>query len=160
MSSTLWTIRWCCKFSRIVSVGLWCPYWVRLGLDHIFVTKSRLNQVKDHRVYWGSGGAHRKTSWATTYADDTQLIAHLTINEISNVAIQGSKIASKQSKPGATQRQLHLNPTKTELTWFGSKTNLDVADINFNLYFGPDNIKLVNLDCDLGVYLFISMKYV
>ena len=39
------------------------------------------------------------------YADDTQLIAHLTINEI------------------------------------------------------PDNIKLVNLDRDLGVYLFISMKY-
>ena len=92
-------------------------------------------------------------------AYDTQLTAHLTINEIPSVAIQGSKIASKQSRPGAT-KTTPSESEKTELTWFRSKTNLDVADINLNFYIGPDIIiKLVNLDRDLGVYLFISMKY-
>ena len=77
-----WCLQHCGPYGDAASspesfLCLWRPYWVRL--DHIFVTKSRLNQVKDHRLYWGSGGAHRKTSWATTYDDDTQLIAHLTI---------------------------------------------------------------------------------
>ena len=41
-----------------------------------------------------------------------------------------------------------------ELIWFGSKTNLKkIADLDLNLYIGPDIIKPVNVVRDLGVYL-------
>ena len=55
-----------------------------------------------------------------------------------------------------------MNPTKTELIWFGSKTNLKkIADLDLNLYIGLDIIKPVNVVRDLGVYMDseLSMKH-
>ena len=58
----------------------------------------RLNQVMEPtpRIWRSSSN---KTSWATTCMP----IAHSTINEISSVDIQGSKIAPKPSRPDTTQ---------------------------------------------------------
>ena len=95
------------------------------------------------------------------YADDTQLTAHLTITDIP------STVTSLQNCIGDIQdwcnsRRLQLNPTKTELIWFGSRTNLKkIADLDLNLYIGPAIIKPVTVVRDLGVYLDseLSMKH-
>ena len=79
------------------------------------------------------------------YADDTQLMAHLTINDIPSVAtrIQNCIVVIQV---WCNSRRLQLNPTKTEPIWFGSKTNLKkIADLDLNLYIGPDIIKPVNV---------------
>ena len=87
------------------------------------------------------------------YADDTQLMAHLTINDIPSVATRLQNCI-EAIQVWCNSRRLQLNPTKTELIWFGSKTNLKkIADLDLNLYIGPDIIKPVNVVRDLGVYL-------
>ena len=95
------------------------------------------------------------------YADDTQLIAHLTINDIPSVATRLQNCI-EAIQVWCNSRRLQLNPTKTELIWFGSKTNLKkIADLDLNLYIGLDIIKPVNVVRDLGVYLDseLSMKH-
>ena len=95
------------------------------------------------------------------YADDTQLIAHLTINAIPSVATRLQN-SIEAIQVWCNSRRLQLNPTKTELIWFGSKTNLKkIADLNLNLYIGLDIIKPVNVVRDLGVYMDseLSMKH-
>ena len=87
------------------------------------------------------------------YADDTQLMAHLTTNDIPSVATRLQNCI-EAIQVWCNSRRLQLNPTKTELIWFGSKTNLKkIADLDLNLYIGPDIIKPVNVVRDLGVYL-------
>ena len=72
------------------------------------------------------------------YADDTQLMAHLTINDIPSVATRLQNCI-EAIQAWCNSRRLQLNPTKTELIWFGSKTNLKkIADLDLNLYIGPD----------------------
>ena len=95
------------------------------------------------------------------YADGTQLMAHLTINDIPGVATRLQNCI-KAIQVWCKSRRLQLNPTKTELIWFGSKTNLKkIADLDLNLYIGLDIIKPVNVVRDLGVYLDskLSMKH-
>ena len=88
------------------------------------------------------------------YADDTQLMAHLTINDIPSVATRLQNCI-EVIQVWCNSRRLQLNPTKTELIWFGrSKTNSKkIADLDLNLYIRPDIIKPVNVVRDLGVYL-------
>ena len=64
--------------------------------------------------------------------------------------------------PSRSGARLQINPTKTELIWFGSQTNLKkIADLDLNLYIGLDIIKPVNVVRDLGVYVDseLSMKH-
>ena len=87
------------------------------------------------------------------YADDMQLMAHLTINDIPSVATRLQNCI-EAIQVWCNSRRLQLNPTKTELIWFGSKTNLKkITDLNLNLYIGLNIIKPVNVVRDLGVYL-------
>ena len=86
------------------------------------------------------------------YADDTQMMAHLTINDIPSVATRLQNCI-KAIQVWCNSRRLQLNPTKTELIWFGSRTNLKkIADLDLNLY-RPDIIKPVNVVRDLCFYL-------
>ena len=51
------------------------------------------------------------------YADDTQLMAHLTINDILSVATRLQNCI-EAIQVWCNLRRLQLNPTKTELIWF------------------------------------------
>ena len=84
------------------------------------------------------------------YADDTQLMAHSTINDIPSVATRQQNCI-EAIQVWCNSRRLQLNPKKTELIWFESKTNLKkIADLDLNLYIGPDIIKPVDVVCDLN----------
>ena len=56
------------------------------------------------------------------YANDTPLMAHLSINDIQSVATWLHNCI-EAIQVWCNSRRLQLNPTKTELIWFGSKTN-------------------------------------
>ena len=60
----------------------------------------------------------------------------------------------KATQEWCESRRLQLNPAKTELIWFGSKTNLKkMADLDLNLYVKADVIKPVSVIRDLEVFL-------
>ena len=80
-------------------------------------------------------------------------MAHLTINDIPSVATRLQNCI-EAIQVWCSSRRLQLIPTKTVLIWFGSKTKLKkIADLDLDLYIGPDIIKPVNVVFDLGVYL-------
>ena len=111
------------------------------------------NHQKKRDILYGRPPRSSNCPHNHMYADDTQLIAHLTINDIPSVATRLQNWI-EAIQVWYNSRRLQLNPTKTELIWFGSKTNLKkIADLDLNLYIGLDIIKPVNVVRDLGVYL-------
>ena len=57
------------------------------------------------------------------YADDTQLLAHMSLKDVQYVrSVLERCILAIQD--WCSSRRLQLNPDKTEVIWFGSKNNL------------------------------------
>ena len=94
------------------------------------------------------------------YADDTQLIDSVKIIDIS-ASINRLQLCVEEIIRWCASRRLQLNPVKTELIWFGTKTSLKkIEAVNLELVVGNDVIKPVSVVRDLGV-LFdqeLSMK--
>ena len=85
------------------------------------------------------------------YADDTQLIGS---TEISNVPSTIDRLQRCVSAIGnwCASRRLQLNPSKTELIWFGSRASLrKIAANDLSLRVGGDVIIPVDVVRDLGV---------
>jgi len=58
-----------------------------------------------------------------------------------------------------TRRRLQLNPSKTEMMWFGSSANLDhLADMNVTIHLGQAVIHPSDCIRDLGVLLDSSLS--
>ena len=86
------------------------------------------------------------------YADDTQLIAPTTINDIeSTVHRIGCCLSAIQS--WCASRRLQLNPSKTELIWFGSRAALNKVNSDLAVNFTCDAIQPSEVVRDLGVLL-------
>jgi Reverse transcriptase (RNA-dependent DNA polymerase) len=87
------------------------------------------------------------------YADDTQLVKTTLIADV------GSTILSLQQCIEAihrwcASRRLQLNPSKTEVVWFGTKANLrKMENMNYTLHVDNDVIDSVSSVRDLGVLL-------
>ena len=94
------------------------------------------------------------------YADDTQLIDSMKIVDISS-SISRLQLCIDEITIWCASRRLQLNPTKTELIWFGTTASLKkIEDTSPKLNVGSDVIKPINVVRDLGV-LFdheLSMK--
>ena len=85
--------------------------------------------------------------------DDTQLIEYTTASDIPNAIMKLQNCVESIHK-WCRSRRLQLNPTKTELIWFGSKASLKkTVHLDLNLYIGADIIKPVGVVRDLGVFL-------
>ena len=89
-----------------------------------------------------------------------QLVLGKRRRNLETTSAEGTILTIKKflSCIGATQewrksRRLQLNPAKTELIWFGSKSDLKIADLDLNLYIGADVIKPVSVIRDLVVFL-------
>ena len=140
------------------------------GLDRMFATKPRLTRsrissprpvwttiagisvetLRVHCLHWGGSGEviEEHLLGHHMYADDAQLIAHLTINDIPSFAPE-----LHRSHPGLVQFEeasAESNKERTDLVWIPDESE-KIFDLN--LYIGPDIIKPVKLVRDLGVYL-------
>ena len=103
---------------------------------------------------------HRHNLGHHLYADDTQLIDSVKIVDISS-SISRLQLCIDEITTWCASRRLQLNPTKTELIWFGTTASLKkIEDTSPKLNVGSDVIKPINVVRDLGV-LFdqeLSMK--
>ena len=87
------------------------------------------------------------------YADDTQLIKSVGITEIQRV-IAALQNCILDIHSWCASRRLQLNPSKTEVIWFGSRASLHKAeDTDRALRVGSDVIQPVSSVRDLGVIL-------
>ena len=160
--SALVLIRHCGPFGDAASspesfLCPWRPHWVRL--DRIFVTKTRLNQVKDHRLHGGSGGAHRKTLPVPPRMPMIHNWLHIwRSTKYQVLRYPGPNL--HQSNPGMVQ--LQTTPSESD------KDQVDLVRIQDESWWMlPISIWIcISVQtisswsiCDLGVYLFISMKY-
>jgi len=91
------------------------------------------------------------------YADDMQLIDGVWIVEIS-VTIERLQQCVEEIHRRCASRRLQLNPSETEVIWFGNLRKIKSFDLS--LHVGSEVIKPVNVVCDLGVSLNqeLSMK--
>ena len=86
------------------------------------------------------------------YADDTQLQKHM---RIANIPENIRNLENCVSHIGqwCSSRQLQLNADKTEVIWFGSRTNLKkLSKPDLRLQFGTSIVEPVNSVRDLGVH--------
>jgi len=87
------------------------------------------------------------------YADDTQLLKRIHLTEIPP-AVQTIQCCVQEIHGWCASRRLQLNPAKTELIWFGSRTNHRKTEcMDLSLYVGKETIKPVSVVRDLGVLL-------
>lgn len=87
------------------------------------------------------------------YADDTQLLKSVRLTEILPV-IDTIQHCIRDIHSWCASRRLQLNPTKTEVIWFGSKANRrKTEDIDLALHVGSDAIRPAGVVRDLGVLL-------
>ena len=87
------------------------------------------------------------------YADDTQLLAHMSLKDVQYVrsVLKRCILAIQDWCPS---RRLQLNPDKTEVIWFGSKNNLmKLQKENIALKIGSVVINPSHSVRDLGVLL-------
>jgi len=97
------------------------------------------------------------------YADDTQLMKNTRIIDVSST-IQTLQQCIEAIHRWCASRRLQLNPSKTEVIWFGTKANLKkMENSDLSLHVGNDVIEPVPVVRDLGVLLdseFSSKKHV
>ena len=87
------------------------------------------------------------------YADDTQLLKRVRVTENPPV-IDTLQCCVQEIHGWCVSRHLQLNPVKTELIWFGSRTNHRKMEcMDLSLHVGNEMIKPVSVMCDLGVLL-------
>ena len=78
------------------------------------------------------------------YADDTQLMRSTGINRLL-FTIERLQACIDDIRSWCRSRRLRLNPAKTELIWFGSRTNLrKMYTENLALQVDEDTIHPVN----------------
>ncbi len=87
------------------------------------------------------------------YADDAQLIAPTALTNAPAV-VERLQQCIVEIHQWCASRRLQLNPSKTELIWFGSHTNLQkMRVLDLSLKVGSDVIQCVDAVRDLGVTL-------
>ena len=87
------------------------------------------------------------------YADDTQLYDSSSLSDAESVRDRLTSCVSEVAKWCASRR-LQLNDDKTEMIWFGSRSNLaKLQRINLSLQVGTINIQPSSVVRDLGVYM-------
>jgi len=87
------------------------------------------------------------------YADDTQLIGCAKISDVSCTIDRLQRCVTAVGDWCASRR-LQLNPSKTELIWFGSHVSLrKIAANDLSLRVGNDVVTPVDAARDLGVIL-------
>lgn len=94
------------------------------------------------------------------YADDTQLIDGTTVVKIG-VTIERIQQCVEEIRRWCASRRLQLNPTKTEVIWFGTTASLKkIKGLDLALHIDGDVVEPVSKVRDLGVILDqeLSMK--
>jgi hypothetical protein len=94
------------------------------------------------------------------YADDTQAYTSCRLIEINNTRIRLANCVADVARWCASRR-LQLNASKTEVIWFGSRSNLQkLYSQDSSLQIGSETIQPVNCARVLGVHLDdeLSMK--
>jgi Reverse transcriptase (RNA-dependent DNA polymerase) len=87
------------------------------------------------------------------YADDTQLLKRSRIADIGSTIIQLQQ-CMEAIHTWCSSRRLQLNPSKTEVIWFGTKSTLKkIENKNLTLHIGNDVIVAASRVRDLGVTL-------
>ena len=87
------------------------------------------------------------------YADDTQLYDSSSLADAESVRDRLTICVSEVAKWCASRR-LQLNDDKSEMIWFGSRSNLAKLElINMSLQVGTSNIQPSSVVRDLGVYM-------
>jgi len=87
------------------------------------------------------------------YADDTQLLKRVCLTDIP-VVIDRLQRCVQEIHGWCASRRLQLNPAKTEVIWFGSRTNIrKCRHVDLSFHFGAETIKPVSAVRDLGVIL-------
>ena len=87
------------------------------------------------------------------YADDTQLIGCAKISDVSCTIDRLQRCVTAVGDWCASRR-LQLNPSKTELIWFGSHISLRKITTNdLSLRVGNDGVTPVDAVCNLSVIL-------
>ena len=87
------------------------------------------------------------------YADDGQPNVYLRINDL-NAALQNMETCVGDVQNLCASKRLQLNPSKTEVIWFGSSNSLNkLSDTDMCLRIETDTISPTKLVRDLGVIL-------
>jgi hypothetical protein len=95
-----------------------------------------------------------------TFADDMQGTKHAKPSQVSNVAAELGSCMSAVND-WCTSKRLQLNTMKTEVMWYGSRTNLSKLSHDDKLIkIGSETLQPTHLVRDLGVYFDseLSMK--
>ena len=90
------------------------------------------------------------------YADDTQLYDSSPLVDAESVRDRLTSCVSEVAKwcRWCASRRLQPNDDKTEMIWFGSRSNLaKLQRINLSLRVGTSNIQPSSVVRDLGVYM-------
>ena len=87
------------------------------------------------------------------YADDTQIADHLQLTQAA-AAMTNIERCVESVHVWCTSKLLQLNPTKSEIIWFGSRTSLHrLHDVDLRLHIDTDIIAPLFVIRDLGVLL-------
>ena len=110
-------------------------------LEFILYTEDIVELLERHRI------VHH------LFADDKQLLKTTTVADIDCVRLSIGRCI-EEVRVWCASRRLQLNASKTELVWFGSRTNLHrLSSVDSTLTVGTDVIHPTTVVRDLGVYL-------
>ena len=86
------------------------------------------------------------------YADNTQLSDYPSIACISDAVANIENCITSIINKWCASKRLQLNPTKSEIIWFGTTTSLHrLQGLNLGQHVGADIITPVDIVGDLGV---------
>jgi len=105
-----------------------------------------------HRLYARAGRTDRRIPFQPSpYADDTQLLKRTRIDDIGST-IYRLQQCIEAIHGWCSSRRLQLNPSKTEVMWFVTKSSLKkIENKNLKLYVGNDVIGSASSVRNLGV---------